>query len=160
MPLVSSGVDHGNLRELAIRRMNDWGTKCRDVRTREIGIKQIHTEIQATEVRGGMGRGGMGWGWGWGWGWGGEGRGGEGRGVVEVRGVVEGRGGEGRGGEGRGGEGRGGEGRGGEGRGSGGRGGEPIYLNEYIFIFTYFPPGGIDSQGLCSQWRLGDVLKL
>ena len=36
MPLVSSGVEHGNLRELALARMKDLGTKCRDVRTREV----------------------------------------------------------------------------------------------------------------------------
>ena len=38
MPLVSSGVEHGNLRELALARMNDLGTTCRDVRTREVLI--------------------------------------------------------------------------------------------------------------------------
>ena len=27
MPLVTSGVEHGNLRELALARMNDFGTK-------------------------------------------------------------------------------------------------------------------------------------
>ena len=27
MPLVSSGVEHGNLRELALARMKDLGTK-------------------------------------------------------------------------------------------------------------------------------------
>jgi len=27
MPLVTSGVEHGNLRELALARMNDLGTK-------------------------------------------------------------------------------------------------------------------------------------
>ncbi|XP_045472607.1 elongator complex protein 3 [Harmonia axyridis] len=42
MPLVSSGVEHGNLRELALNRMKDLGYKCRDVRTREVGIAQIH----------------------------------------------------------------------------------------------------------------------
>ena len=34
MPLVTSGVEHGNLRELALARMKDFGTECRDVRTR------------------------------------------------------------------------------------------------------------------------------
>ena len=29
MPLVSSGVEHGNLRELALARMKDLGTKVR-----------------------------------------------------------------------------------------------------------------------------------
>ena len=37
MPLVTSGVEHGNLRELALARMKDFGTECRDVRTREVG---------------------------------------------------------------------------------------------------------------------------
>ncbi|KAJ2759817.1 Elongator subunit, partial [Coemansia nantahalensis] len=36
MPLVTSGVEHGNLRELALQRMRDLGTQCRDVRTREV----------------------------------------------------------------------------------------------------------------------------
>lgn len=29
MPLVSSGVEHGNLRELALARMKDMGTEVR-----------------------------------------------------------------------------------------------------------------------------------
>ena len=41
MPLVTSGVEKGNLRELALARMDDLGLKCRDVRTREAGI-QVH----------------------------------------------------------------------------------------------------------------------
>jgi len=45
MPLVSSGVDHGNLRELALRKMQDMNLPCRDLRTREVGIKQIHLKI-------------------------------------------------------------------------------------------------------------------
>jgi len=32
MPLVTSGVEHGNLRELALARMKELGTSCRDVR--------------------------------------------------------------------------------------------------------------------------------
>lgn len=39
MPLVSSGVEHGNLRELALKRIDELGLKCRDVRTREVGIQ-------------------------------------------------------------------------------------------------------------------------
>ncbi|EAQ86175.1 conserved hypothetical protein [Chaetomium globosum CBS 148.51] len=31
MPLVSSGVENGNLRELALARMMDFGTTCRDI---------------------------------------------------------------------------------------------------------------------------------
>ena len=38
MPLVTSGVEHGNLRELALKRMKDLNLPCRDVRTREVGI--------------------------------------------------------------------------------------------------------------------------
>ncbi|TGZ53829.1 probable elongator complex protein 3 [Temnothorax curvispinosus] len=50
MPLVSSGVKHGNLRELALERMKDMGTECRDVRTREVGIQEIHQKVQPYEV--------------------------------------------------------------------------------------------------------------
>ena len=50
MPLVSSGVEHGNLRELALARMKDFGTSCRDVRTREVGIVDIHTKVRPNEV--------------------------------------------------------------------------------------------------------------
>lgn len=41
MPLVTSGVENGNLRELALARMKDFGTTCRDVRTREVGIQEV-----------------------------------------------------------------------------------------------------------------------
>lgn len=50
MPLVTSGVEHGNIRELALARMADYGTKCRDVRTREVGIQEIHHKIKPDEV--------------------------------------------------------------------------------------------------------------
>ncbi|XP_065061990.1 elongator complex protein 3 isoform X2 [Rhopilema esculentum] len=50
MPLVTSGVEHGNLRELALARMKDFGTKCRDVRTREVGIQEIHNNIRPYEI--------------------------------------------------------------------------------------------------------------
>ncbi|KAK2724538.1 hypothetical protein QYM36_001140 [Artemia franciscana] len=50
MPLVSSGVEHGNLRELALARMKDFGTECRDVRTREVGIQEIHQKVRPYEV--------------------------------------------------------------------------------------------------------------
>ncbi|XP_054743006.1 elongator complex protein 3 [Anastrepha obliqua] len=50
MPLVSSGVEHGNLRELALARMKDWGTDCRDVRTREVGIQEIHNKVRPYEI--------------------------------------------------------------------------------------------------------------
>ncbi|MED6111162.1 Elongator complex protein 3 [Stylosanthes scabra] len=50
MPLVTSGVEKGNLRELALARMEDLGLKCRDVRTREAGIQDIHHQIRPEEV--------------------------------------------------------------------------------------------------------------
>ncbi|KAL4630423.1 elongator complex protein 3 [Arapaima gigas] len=50
MPLVSSGVEHGNLRELALARMQDMGTECRDVRTREVGIQEIHHKVRPYQV--------------------------------------------------------------------------------------------------------------
>lgn len=50
MPLVSSGVEHGNLRELALARMKDLGTQCRDVRTREVGIQEIHHKLRPFEI--------------------------------------------------------------------------------------------------------------
>ncbi|KAM1025704.1 hypothetical protein ACFX2I_038714 [Malus domestica] len=45
MPLVTSGVEKGNLRELALARMEDLGLKCRDVRTREAGIQPDQVEL-------------------------------------------------------------------------------------------------------------------
>lgn len=50
MPLVSSGVEHGNLRELLLARMADLGMPCRDVRTREVGIQTIHLQVIPEEV--------------------------------------------------------------------------------------------------------------
>ncbi|TRY99833.1 hypothetical protein DNTS_014888 [Danionella cerebrum] len=50
MPLVSSGVEHGNLRELALARMKDMGSECRDVRTREVGIQEIHHKVRPYQV--------------------------------------------------------------------------------------------------------------
>jgi len=39
LPLVSSGCENsGNLRELALNRMKDFGAECRDVRFREVGV--------------------------------------------------------------------------------------------------------------------------
>lgn len=51
MPLVSSGVEHGNLRELALARMAELGASCRDVRTREVGVQEIHHRVRPYEVR-------------------------------------------------------------------------------------------------------------
>ncbi|XP_063938203.1 elongator complex protein 3-like isoform X4 [Daucus carota subsp. sativus] len=45
MPLVTSGVEKGNLRELALARMDDLGLKCRDVRTHEAGIQPGEVEL-------------------------------------------------------------------------------------------------------------------
>merc|ERR1712113_1324400 len=50
MPLVSSGVEHGNLRELALTRMQELGTTCRDVRTREVGITELHSKVRPKHV--------------------------------------------------------------------------------------------------------------
>ena len=50
MPLVSSGVEHGNLRELAMARLRELGLRCRDVRAREVGIQQIHHAILPDKV--------------------------------------------------------------------------------------------------------------
>lgn len=50
MPLVTSGVEKGNLRELALARMGHLGLKCRDVRTRECGIQDIHHKVRPEEV--------------------------------------------------------------------------------------------------------------
>lgn len=50
MPLVTSGVEKGNLRELALARMGQLGTKCRDVRTREAGIQDIHHQVIALDA--------------------------------------------------------------------------------------------------------------
>lgn len=50
MPLVTSGVEHGNVRELALQRMKDLGTECRDVRTREVGIQEVHNKIRVEQV--------------------------------------------------------------------------------------------------------------
>jgi elongator complex protein 3 len=50
MPLVTSGVENGNLRELALARMKDFGTTCRDVRTREVGINEVKHKIRPSQV--------------------------------------------------------------------------------------------------------------
>ena len=50
MPLVTSGVENGNLRELALSRMKDFGTTCRDVRTREVGINEIKKRVRPSQV--------------------------------------------------------------------------------------------------------------
>jgi elongator complex protein 3 len=50
MPLVSSGVEHGNLRELALARMKDLDLPCKDIRMREVGMKQIHEQVNPESV--------------------------------------------------------------------------------------------------------------
>jgi len=50
MPLVTSGVDNGNLRELAMAKMEDLNIPCRDVRTREVGIKEVHFKIKPDQI--------------------------------------------------------------------------------------------------------------
>jgi elongator complex protein 3 len=50
MPLVSSGVEHGNLRELALKKLQDWDLPCMDIRTREVGMKQIHSAVTPDQV--------------------------------------------------------------------------------------------------------------
>lgn len=50
MPLVSSGVENGNLREMALDRMRDFGVTCRDVRYREVGLHEIHTKVLPEEI--------------------------------------------------------------------------------------------------------------
>lgn len=50
MPLVSSGVENGNLRELALQRLKDFGAVCRDIRHREVGIHEIHHKVRPDEV--------------------------------------------------------------------------------------------------------------
>lgn len=50
MPLVTSGVEYGNLRELVLARMRDLGLPCKDIRTREVGIKDIHHRVRPDQV--------------------------------------------------------------------------------------------------------------
>lgn len=50
MPLVTSGVENGNLRELSLARMRELGLACRDVRTREAGIRDIHHRVRPDQV--------------------------------------------------------------------------------------------------------------
>lgn len=50
MPLVTAGVENGNLRELALSRMKDFGTTCRDIRTREVGIQEVHHKVHPDQV--------------------------------------------------------------------------------------------------------------
>lgn len=47
MPLVTSGVSHGNVRELSLALMKEMNVPCRDVRTREVGIKEVANKVRA-----------------------------------------------------------------------------------------------------------------
>lgn len=46
----SSHIDNGNLRELALAKMEDMNIPCRDVRTREVGIKEVHFKIKPDQI--------------------------------------------------------------------------------------------------------------
>jgi elongator complex protein 3 len=50
LPLVSSGVEHANIREMALGKMRDLGMRCRDVRTREVGISAVHGGARPDEL--------------------------------------------------------------------------------------------------------------
>ena len=50
MPLVTSGVENGNLRNLSLQRMKDLNLVYRDVRTREVGIQEIHNKVRPENV--------------------------------------------------------------------------------------------------------------
>ena len=50
MPLVSSGVEHGNLRELALQKMKEQDLVCLDIRMPEVGMKQIHAAVVLDQV--------------------------------------------------------------------------------------------------------------
>lgn len=43
-------LDNGNVRELALKKMRDMNVACRDVRTREVGIKDIHHKVRPDQV--------------------------------------------------------------------------------------------------------------
>jgi elongator complex protein 3 len=51
MPLVSSGVENGNLRQLALERMKDFGADCRDVRYREVGVSGFLQNVSSSHYR-------------------------------------------------------------------------------------------------------------
>jgi elongator complex protein 3 len=50
MPLVSSGIEHGNLRELAMATLREQDLPCLDIRSREVGMKQIHHDVTPDQV--------------------------------------------------------------------------------------------------------------
>jgi elongator complex protein 3 len=50
MPLVSSGVEHGNLRELALAKLREQNGRTLDIRSREVGMKSIHEAVSPETV--------------------------------------------------------------------------------------------------------------
>jgi histone acetyltransferase (RNA polymerase elongator complex component) len=50
MPLVSSGVEYGNLRQRVLARMRDFGLRCRDIRHREVGVNEVKYKIRPDQV--------------------------------------------------------------------------------------------------------------
>lgn len=50
MTLVSAGVENGNLRDLAMKRLEERDGKCRDVRAREVGITENRDAILPTNI--------------------------------------------------------------------------------------------------------------
>lgn len=50
MPLVTAGVEYGNLRELALERVKELKVSSRDVRTREVGIQEVHNKVTPENV--------------------------------------------------------------------------------------------------------------
>lgn len=48
--IINLGVENGNLRELALARMEELDLQCRDVRTREVGMKQIHQRLNPDQI--------------------------------------------------------------------------------------------------------------
>jgi elongator complex protein 3 len=50
MPLVSSGVEHGNLRELALAKLKEQNGRTLDIRSREVGMKNIHEAVSPETV--------------------------------------------------------------------------------------------------------------
>jgi elongator complex protein 3 len=49
-PSYSSGVENGNLRELALARMLEFEIDCRDVSTREVGFQKVYHKVRPYEV--------------------------------------------------------------------------------------------------------------
>jgi len=51
MPLVSASVEHGNLRKLALHKLQEeWNATCLNSRTTEMGMKHIHAAARPAKV--------------------------------------------------------------------------------------------------------------